>query len=319
MAFVGAIPLSGVGAIFLTVVGATRRNVGRCDRVAGFDLAIFHWPVSKGHMPSALLSLGVVTVLVAGVGLGAQAAPRFEAASVKLNRSGSENGERNLGGGGRLVFTNFTLVQIIAAAFEVERHQVIDAPRWTTDTRYDIVATAGQALPLTQLNAMLRTLLAERFRLAIRSDEQLTPGYALVLARGDRRLGPALKAATANCGPTGRGSGAGPAPGCSAWLGPGTITFAGQPLAQLTRALGMMLQQPVVDSTGLTGGYDVELTFSPENLPGIPAGPPGTAPADPDRPSLFAALQDQLGLKLETQRVPVKTVIVTGVALPTED
>jgi len=263
-------------------------------------------------MPRARVSVAVA-VLAAGVSLNAQPPPRFEAASVKQNRSGDENGERNLGGGGRLTFTNITLVQIIAAAFEVERHQIVDAPGWTADTRYDIVATAGQPLPLAQLNAMLRTLLEERFNLKTRIDERLTPGYALMFARSDRRPGPALKTAAADCGPSGRGSGPGPARGCSAWLGPGSITFAGQPLEQLTRALGMMLQQPVVDRTGLAGGYDVELTFSPDNLPGIPAGPLGPPPADPERPSLFAALQDQLGLKLDAQRVPVKTVVITSV------
>jgi uncharacterized protein (TIGR03435 family) len=260
----------------------------------------------------------VAAVLTATIGLGAQPSPRFEAASVKQNRSGSENG-RNLGGGGRLTFTNMTLTQIIAAAFDVERHQIIDAPGWADGTRYDIVGVAGQPLPLAQLSAMLRTLLEERFDLKTRIDERPTSGYALVFARSDRRLGPAVKAAAGDCGPTGRGSGPGPVRGCSAWLGPGTITFAGQPLEQLARALGMMLQQPIVDRTGLAGGYDLELTFSAENLPGFPAGPLGPPPGDAERPSLFAALQDQLGLKLDSQRVPVKIVVITNVAPATEN
>jgi uncharacterized protein (TIGR03435 family) len=83
----------------------------------------------------------------------------------------------------------------------------------------------------------------------------------------------------------------------------------------------MMLQQPVVDRTGLEGGYDIDLKFSTENLPGIPAGPPGgPGPAgDPNTPTIFAALQEQLGLRLESQRAPITVVIVDSVSLPTED
>jgi len=266
---------------------------------------------------AVLATAGLVVITVS---VGAQG-PRFDAASVKRNTSGSENGERNLGAGGRLVFTNMTLDRVIAAAYEIEQHQLINAPRWTSTERFDITATAGTAAPLPQLYAMLRTLLAERFMLAVHTEERVVPSYVLSRDRADGRLGPALKAATANCGPAGRGSGAGPTAGCSAWIGPGTVGFAGQPIANLARALGMMLQQPVVDRTGLEGGYDINLKFSIENLPGIPTGPPGgPRPAvDPNTPTIFAALQEQLGLKLESQRAPIKVVIVDSVHMPTGD
>lgn len=266
---------------------------------------------------AALTAAGLVVV---AMGASAQAL-RFDAASVKRNASGSENGQRNLGAGGRLVFTNMTLDRVIAAAFEVEAHQLLSAPAWTSTERFDIIATAGTDAPLPQLYAMLRTLLVERFKLTVHTEKRVVPSYVLSRAREDGRLGPALKPAAANCGPTGRGMGPAPTPGCSAWIGPGTVGFAGQPIANLARALGMLLQQPVVDRTGLDGGYDLDLKFSIENLPGFPAGPPGApGPAvDPNSPTIFAALQEQLGLKLESQRAPVRVVIVDSVSLPTED
>lgn len=275
-------------------------------------------PVSNGRMRCLVVGL----VLLTGIGLHGQTdVPRFAAASVKRNTSGSENGARNLGAGGRLVFTNFTLDRIIAAAYEIEDHQLLDAPRWTAVERFDIIATAGANVPLEQQYAMLRTLLAERFKLAVHIETRPLPSYVLMRVRADR-LGPGLKASTADCGPSGRGRGAGPpAPGCSAWIGPGTIGFAGQPIGNLSRALGMMLAQPVVDKTGLTGGYDLDLKFSIENLPGLPTGPPGgpRPPSDPDSPTIFAALREQLGLTLDAQRGPVDVVIVDAVGPPTED
>jgi len=249
----------------------------------------------------------------------AQAA-RFEAASVKRNTSLDDNGARNLGGGGRMTFVNISLERIIAAAYEIEEYQLLNTPAWAKADRFDITATANSAT-LPQLNAMLRTLLAERFMLVVHAEERSLPSYVLSKARADGRLGPMLKPSTADCGPTGRGSGNGPAPGCTALLGPGSIGFAGQPISQLARALGMMLRQPVVDRTGLTGGYDFGLKFSPEGLPGIPTGPPGSTgpPSDPNSPTLFAALQEQLGLKLDAQRAPVKVVVVDSVSTPSAD
>jgi uncharacterized protein (TIGR03435 family) len=249
------------------------------------------------------------------------AAPVFEAASVKRNTSGSENSERNLGAGGRMVFTNFRLPSLVAAAYEVEEFQVTGGPSWMATERFDIVAIAGTPAPLPQLNQMLRTLLTDRFGLQVHTEERERQSYVLLRAREDGQLGAGLKRAVADCGPTGRGTGSGLAAGCSAWLGPGTMNVTGQPMSQLARALGMMLGQTVVDQTGLTGGYDFELKFSIDGLPGTPSGPPGTpGPAsDPNAPTVFAALREQLGLRLDARRTMVPFVVIDGASLPTAD
>ena len=261
------------------------------------------------------------SAMVLNLAAQAPASPRFDAASVKPNTSGSDNGFRNLGAGGRMVFQNMSLVQIITAAYGIESYQLSGGPAWISSTRFDITATAGTAAPLEQLNLMLRTLLAERFKLVVHMEQREMATYVLTRARQDGQLGPAMKRATADCGPTGRGAGPGPTEGCTAWIGPGTIDFGGQPISQLAGALGMMMRGPVIDKTGLTGGYDIKLAFSFEGLPGMPLGPPGGAgpPVDPNKPTLFAALPEQAGLRLESQRGPVPIVVIDSVSQPTPD
>lgn len=271
------------------------------------------------------LAFVVVIVVAVTVPLTAQttrpAAPAFDAASVKRNTGGSQNSARNLGAGGRMVFTNFRLPSLVAAAYEVEEFQVTGGPSWMSTERFDIVATAGAPAPLPQLNQMLRTLLADRFTLVVHTEERERQSYVLLPAREDGQLGAGLKGSTADCGPAGRGTGPGLTAGCSAWLGPGTMNVTGQPISQLARALGMMLGQTVVDQTGLAGGYDFELKFSIDGLPGIPSGPPCTpGPAsDPNAPTVFAALREQLGLRLESRRTMVRFVVIDSASLPTAD
>ena len=253
----------------------------------------------------------------------APAAPTtaFEAASIKRNKSGSLNSARNLGGGGRRVYENVTLRDVVADAYDVESYRLFGGPAWAGSDRFDIIATAGRDATPAQSNAMLRTLLADRFKLVVHDEQREMRVYALVRGRADGRLGPAIKASAADCGPTGRGRGQGPTPGCSAWLGPGTVGFEGQPIAQLATALAMFFDQPVVDRTGLKGGYDLTLSFSPEGGRGAAAPPVGTAPPppDPNKPSLFAALQEQLGLRLESQRAPMRVVVIDSASPPTEN
>lgn len=247
----------------------------------------------------------------------------FEAASVKPNKSGDPNSMRNLGAGGRMVFTNNSLQQLITAAYEIQPFQLIGGPSWMATHRFDVVATAGANAAPAQLNLMMRSLLADRFKLAVHLEKRELPIYALVKAREDGRLGPALKPASVDCGPTGRGRGAlspgnapGPVAGCRALISPTGVDFAGQSMGELARVLGMQLRQPVTDKTGLAGGYDLQLSFAPEGG----RGPAPTAPSsDPNAPSLFTALQEQLGLKLESQRGPMEVVVIERVEQPTPD
>jgi uncharacterized protein (TIGR03435 family) len=270
---------------------------------------------------SAALAGGMV------MSLNAQApqpnAPTFEAASVKRNDSGTGSSERNVGAGGRMVFVNFSVRQLIVAAYDIQAFQLIEGPSWAGTDRFDVTAKAETNAPLAELNLMLRSLLAERFKLVVRLEKRELPRYTLMKAREDGRLGPALKPAAVDCGPTGRGRGIpapgaapGPPKGCRAWISPTGIDFAGQTMGELARVLGMAVRRPVTDKTGLTGGYDLQLSFAPE----APAGAGGdAAPIDPNAPSLFTALQEQLGLKLESERGQVDVVVIENVEQPTEN
>jgi uncharacterized protein (TIGR03435 family) len=163
--------------------------------------------------------------------------------------------------------------------------------------------------------------------------------YHLVKARPDGKLGPDLKPAVVDCGaargrggpPAGAPGGPGPVPGpaagaagCMMMIGPGRITVGGQPLSTLVNSLATQVGRPVFDKTGLTGSFDFVLSYMVEAGRGGPAGPPPPGapplpPPDPDAPSLFTALQEQLGLKLESERGPVDVIVIDSVAQPTED
>jgi uncharacterized protein (TIGR03435 family) len=223
----------------------------------------------------------------------------------------------------------------------VQTFQVIGGPSWITSDRFDINAKAASGVPPAQMNLMLRSLLADRFKLVVRTEQRDLPIYTLVQAREDGKPGPNLKPAAVDCGAGGRGlpgpRGAVPGPGapapgapgslgggCRMMIGPGRLMAAGQRIEQLARMLSTQLGRPVIDKTGLSGAYDIELSFMPEVGRGGPIGPPPPGapplpPIDPDAPTLVTAIQEQLGLRLQAGRGPVDVIVIDSVQTPTED
>jgi uncharacterized protein (TIGR03435 family) len=245
------------------------------------------------------------------------AAPAFEVASIRPNVSGDDGTMRNLGAGGRLVLVNFTLRDLITTAYDVAPFQVTGGPPWINRNRFDVTAKASTAAPLPELYVMLRQLLAERFKLAVRFEERELPRYRLTRVRDNGGLGPALKPSTVDCGPTGlrdRGPGgpAGPADDCHRLLSPARIELVGQRIGELVKVLEMILERPIVDATELTGAYDIVLSFPAEAVANT------TRPSDLG-PALITALQEQLGLKVEAQRGPVRVIFVESAEPPTEN
>lgn len=269
--------------------------------------------------------------------------PRFEVASVKPN-SGDQTGAAGGGGGGSIgrrgqhfVAVNARLRDLIRHAFRLESYQAIEGgPRWLDD-RYDITALIPDSMAgddATRL--MLHTLLAERFKLAVDWNTREQPAYALVLARRDGRLGPGMKVSPDRCDserapgrpeiPRGDVS---PKdydkliwPVCDMLHQPfrARILAGARTMADFARILSRLpaLGSPVVDRTGLTDAFDFELTFAPERSPAV-AAPDVTALSSERGPSLFIALQEQLGLKLESSRAPVDVLVIKGVERPTPD
>jgi len=213
-------------------------------------------------------------------------------------------------------------------------YQVTGGPDWKNTDMFDVVGTTGSDVPLgpagiEQKMLMLRTLLTERFKLSIHHETRDAPIYALVLANRDGRLGPQLHRSEVDCnalfarGPANAPPPAPPAPGqrspCRIGVGLGTITISSQSISTVARLLSRLMDRPVLDRTGLSGVFDLDLSFDPGGLPGLPPPPPGADRPPSDAPSVFTAVQEQLGLKLESTKGPVDVLVVDHVEHPTEN
>jgi uncharacterized protein (TIGR03435 family) len=264
--------------------------------------------------------------------------PSFEVASVKENRSGDTRAPMRTFPGGRFEATNVLLRFLIAEAFMGAEpvhlaSRIIGGPEWIGSTRYDITAKASSDFrmspdgPPQELLLMLQSLLQERFNVRTHRETRELPIYALVVARADGRLGPQLRQSTVDC------DGAPPPrqpnepPPCGAMRGPARVMAGGIPMPRFAEMLTAILADGaganadgrlVVDTTGLSGRFAFNVTWTPERMPDA-APPPGIPPIDPNGPSIFTALQEQLGLKLESTSGPVEVLVIDNVDHPTPD
>ncbi len=263
---------------------------------------------------------------------------KFEVASVRENTSGDGKMMFGIQPGGRFTTVNVPLWDLIRQAYGLQRSQLVGGPDWMETARFDIVAKAdgdiargaGPGGPPGPLNFMMQDLLEDRFKLRAHRETRELPIYVLVLDRTDGKLGPGLRTSTIDCGAMrGRGGRGGaalgpPAPGerqCGMRIAPGQLIGGAMPLSQLTLPLSQFAQRMVVDRTGLTGNFDIDLKWTPDALPQGPP-PPGAPPLpsiDSNGPSLFTAVQEQLGLKLESERAPVEVLVIDHVERPTPD
>jgi uncharacterized protein (TIGR03435 family) len=262
----------------------------------------------------------VVGMLVSAIALsaeqreqdGAGASASFEVASVKPNNSGTQGSGVLWQPSGALNATNVTLKSLIARAYEVREFQV-DGPGWLEFARFDIAARAREGTPDQSRPAMLRSLLTERFKLTAHFEtREQQPVFALVLRSGGR-LGPQLKKSQVVC--------SGPAATSTGFCGlntsvgrtGGRVTGGGITMDNVAAAIAnYAVDQTVVNRTGLEGTFDFELQFTRET-----SGTSNQLP--PDAPSIFTAVQEQLGLRLETARGPVQFLVIDSVQQPTPD
>lgn len=275
----------------------------------------------------------VTPAFLAGPSLHAQAPPAaaFEVASVRPNKTGDGRVMVNVQPGGRYNATNVPLMLILRQAFNVQDFQMVGGPDWIKSDRFDIIAKAPDGVEFTAdvMRPMLRSLLTERFKLAFHHETRDMPIYALMKARPDGKLGAGLTPAAVDCAARGRRGGgpppAPPQPGqrmeCGMMIGPGRLNAGGMPMSNLATNLAPQVGRIVIDKTELTGNYDFELIYAPEALGG--GAPPlingNPVPVDPNAPNLFTALQEQLGLKLDSQRGPVDVVVIDRLEQPVGD
>jgi len=262
----------------------------------------------------------------------------YEVASIKPNKSGQNMVSLRMAPDG-LSGTNVTLHMLMKNAYGVEDNQIEGAPSWFTSERYDIEAKMDSAAAdeLRKLNEeerklqrqrMLQALLADRLKLSIHRETKELPTYALVVAKNGPKLHEAKPGdadPNGSKGPDGRGR-----QGIWMQMGGGgmmDLTVQGQPLASLARLLTGQLHRTVVDNTGLKGNYDFKLQWTRDESQGAmfkgpelgPSGGASPPPPDSSGPSIFTAIQEQLGLKLESQKGPVEILVVDHVERPSEN
>lgn len=276
--------------------------------------------------PRALWCIPTFAILAGAVPFAQQAppSPTFEVASVRQNKSGDPRLQMGFEPGGRFSAVNISIRNLMAIAYITARPalpglRIVGAPAWVDSTRFDIVAkTEGQYQPGTDV-PLLRNLLTERFKLKVHTETRELPVYALVLARQDRRLGPRLTTSSVDCDVVnGRGGLPGTpnqaASSCRALIAFGRIAGTGLTMQQLAGSLSGPVNSIVLDKTGLTGVFDLNLEFTPDQVTS------GGQPVSLDTgPSIFTAVQEQLGLKLESTKGSVEVVVIDHVEPPTED
>ena len=233
-------------------------------------------------------------------------APAFEAASIKPSQDppGSSSGITT--STGRISARNVTLKRCVRGAYGVEEPRILGGPKWVDEARYDIEAKAAGPAGDHELMMMLQSLLTERFKLAFHRDTRALPGYALVLGNGGLKAKPSEPDAGSRTG--------------SRW---GSIEAAACTMAQLALKLSEVLHLPVADFTAVPGEFDFQLKWTSDEMQATPpdAGD-RQATAAPDAasgPSLFDALHEQLGLKLESRKVPAEVLVIDHAEKPSEN
>ena len=260
--------------------------------------------------PAGILTGLAIAVVAVTMKVSAQAPATFEVASVKANKSGANQVTVNWQGGVTMI--NVPLRAIVQFAYGINTpSRIIGHPDWTNVERFDIQARAPEGMTsVEQMRPMLQALLADRFKMVATLEKRELQSYALVKARSDGKLGPNIKPAEKPCvGPRGE------APlgiQCVQGGAGGGARAIGIPIGQLAPLLSLVVGRPVVDRAGLTGVYDLELRFSGERVY-------GGLPADPTAPSIFTALQEQLGLKLDAEREVAEVLVIDRIDRPTEN
>jgi uncharacterized protein (TIGR03435 family) len=229
------------------------------------------------------------------VGLAAASAQtlQFEVASIKPNTS-ADNGSSTTTNDGEVIIRNNTLRQLIQNAFDV-RSFSLSAPDWLTTVHFDVTAKLPRKATFAEQRVMMQALLTERFGLVVHHETKIMQGYALLVAKNGPKIQPVA------------GDG-----GHSTNSSRGKIVAEGTTMAQLADMISRQIRQPVTDMTELKGVFNLTLTYTPEMGEEKAAGESG--------PSVYTALQEQLGLRLEGRKIPVDTVVVDHVEkTPTEN
>jgi uncharacterized protein (TIGR03435 family) len=233
-----------------------------------------------------------------------QSTPQFDTAVLKPSAPGSYGKPYAILIGSQFTARTVTPRNLIAQAWNLQENQILGGPEWLNSDRYDLTAKpdiSGGVPSRDDLHLMLRALLAERMGLALHEASRDMPVYSLVVGKDGSKMkvsaviSPAQKVKT---------------------VLNGHIGGTGMPVQYLADMLSTVLQRPVNDNTGLTDFYDFRLEWMPDETQRSVGNP---AAANADGPSLFRALQEQLGLRLESKKIPTRVLVIDKIEKPGEN
>ncbi len=258
----------------------------------------FFYPDSTNHGVMTLTKLLLPIFVATQLAYAQTPIPAFEVATVKPAVTSSDGHTHiNYPPDDRFSAINITLPALMQWAYGMPETQILDGPPWLSSTRFDIQAKTDidqmKGLSTEQVNElkrrMVQALLADRFRLKLHQDTRTLPAYDLVLAKGGSKLQPSQSGGKS--------------------IGTSRRYFNGEGLTttMIAEELSKIAGRVVVDKTGLDGRYDFKLRWSPDDDAG----------SDTDAPTLFTAIQEQLGLKLEPAKEPVPVLVIDKVEQPT--
>ena len=255
---------------------------------------------------SPTMGRSAIFALAGAAFVWAQAPKEFEVASIKVHKDGDGRVDIHMSPGGMFRATNIPLGELIQMAYDLRPGMMVGAPKWIDSEHYDIEAKMAEPPPpgagADPMRPYIQSLIEKRFQMKSHREMREMQSYALVQAKG----GPKLKESA----PEARGP--------MIQMGHDQITMTKAGMTHLVRQLSRVVGAPVSDQTGLTGQYDMELKFTPE----MPAGPaPEGRAGSPggEAPSIFTALQEQLGLKLEAKKAPANMLVIDKIEKPEEN
>lgn len=296
----------------------------KCDR----ELAKARWlVVGMMALSSIVVGLADPQPRYAQPAQAAAAPLSFEVASIKPSEGDGRMVRIQMSPGGRYTASGVNVKMLMQQAFDIRDYQILGGPAWMSSTPFDITAKAEDPnVTRDQVRQMLQSLLAERFQMKFHRETRELPIYSLLVGKNGPKLplsenqpSPEAPASQAKAGTsTGSASGArGNATMMS--IGRGQMNAQGAPMSAFVNMLAQQLGRPVLDKTDLKGNYDIKLEWTPDEssrtIPGA-AGVDAPPAGDTSGPSIFTAVQEQLGLRLVSDRGPVEVLVIDSLEKP---
>ena len=258
-----------------------------------------------------IMAASAVVAIAIAVGHTQSASPAaFEVASVKQNKSGDKGYSLPPPVGGRLLLMNVPLSMLVEYAYHLQDFEVTGTRGWMVSERYDVDAKADGKTTEDEARRMLQSLLADRFKLKVHKEPKDLPSYALTIAKGGLKM----KQSSGECPPPSENSTSQTPCGGFRLFQRRQLSGEKVPVAELRDILSTLTGRTIIDKTGLKGVFDISLKWTPDEV--LAVGAEAGAADGPSDGSLFSALQEQLGLRLESQKGSIQILVVDAAEKP---